>query len=317
MASLENLSGANRAIVELILSHEQSYRDVAQTLDMPVARIRAQACEALVALAPSAAERVEEERRAEVADYLLGQQSAGQSETMRAEFARSEPARTWALSTLAVLRDLYRDGTEPRIPGVVGVESPAAEKPAYDRSPAHTAAARPLATPEHPSASRWPILAAFTSLLAVAALVALALVLLDGNPQTSDEAGSAANQAQSIARLELQPRGGVDGSGAALVYQREGNSGIFVKGHLPPTRRGEVYKLWLFNSSADAVPVLTLETSRTGRYSAEGPLPGDYENYLLLDVSREPAEGGEEHSGNSVLQAPLWTRSLARFFGRL
>ncbi len=309
---LTDLSGASRAIIELILSHGQSYRDVSSTLDMPVARVRALAGEALVALAPAEADRVDEARRGEVADYLLLQQSEDESTATKAELSRSEPARAWALAILPSLRDLYRDGAEPRIPDAISRNDRGTEG-----APGGDGATAAATGPQTTRAGRWPLVAALTGLLALAALVALVVVLLDSDPQAAEGETSAAADTQSIARVPLEPSGDVKAPGAALLYRQGDEAGIFLKGHLPPLRGSDVYQLWLLNSPDDAVPVLELEPSRTGRYFAEGPLPDGYESYRFLDVSREPADDDGEHSGDSVVQAPVWTRSLARVFGRL
>lgn len=131
MSTLEQLPADRRAIIELILRRGQSYADLAETLQMPEARVRRYAREALASLSPQAADRVESEWLGQVADYLLGQQGGPQAKATRAHLRRSEPARDWALSTVTSLGDLYREGEEPEIPGTdgaVGPESAAARE---------------------------------------------------------------------------------------------------------------------------------------------------------------------------------------------
>jgi hypothetical protein len=36
-----------------------------------------------------------------------------------------------------------------------------------------------------------------------------------------------------------------------------------------------------------------------------GPLPKGFQRHRFIDVSREPADGNPNHSGDSVLRAPL------------
>ena len=68
-----------------------------------------------------------------------------------------------------------------------------------------------------------------------------------------------------------------------------------------PAPDGE-YEVWLYNSLSDARSL--------GRFAGRQielfqPLPVDPADYRFLDVSVEPADGNENHSGQSVLRAPL------------
>lgn len=69
---------------------------------------------------------------------------------------------------------------------------------------------------------------------------------------------------------------------------------------LPRTPGG--YEVWLYDSVADA--------GSLGRFpgpgiSLDAPLPQDGADRRFLDVSREPPDGNENHSGASVLRVPL------------
>jgi hypothetical protein len=129
MPTLDTLPADQRAIIELLLSRGQSYADLGQMLGMDEARVREYAREALASLSPRTAARVDSEWVGQVADYLLGQQAGPQAKATRGHLKRSEPARTWALSMLDSLGDLYAEGSEPRIPsgagGAVGAASDA------------------------------------------------------------------------------------------------------------------------------------------------------------------------------------------------
>ena len=62
------------------------------------------------------------------------------------------------------------------------------------------------------------------------------------------------------------------------------------------------YTVWLYDSVIDAKPI--------GRFSGTSgdldvKLPKGSERYESIDVSREPADGNQNHSGESVLRAPL------------
>lgn len=85
-------------------------------LGMTESRVREYAREALASLSPRTAERVDPQWIGQVGDYLLGQQSGPQAKATRGHLKRSEAARTWALSMLDSLGDLYQEGAEPTIP---------------------------------------------------------------------------------------------------------------------------------------------------------------------------------------------------------
>ena len=85
-------------------------------LDMPPARVRELAREALSSLAPSSARRVDGEWRNQVADYVLGQQTGPESKATRGHLKHSEPARTWVSSLVDSLDSVYGDADRPEIP---------------------------------------------------------------------------------------------------------------------------------------------------------------------------------------------------------
>ena len=126
MATLDTLPPQRRAIIELLLRQRQGYDGVASMLDMPPARVRELAREALSSLAPSAARRVDDEWRDQVADYVLGQQTGPESKATRGHLKRSQAARIWVSSLVESLDSLFGDGDRPVVPGPGG-DGPAAE----------------------------------------------------------------------------------------------------------------------------------------------------------------------------------------------
>jgi len=67
-------------------------------------------------------------------------------------------------------------------------------------------------------------------------------------------------------------------------------------------RLEEPYEVWLYNSLTDAVP---LGRKVASRFTLEARLPAAARGYRFVDVSREPTDGNPNHSGASVLRAPL------------
>src|SRR5881227_537832 len=124
MATLDQLPPEQRAIVELVVQRGRSYETLAEVLQVPEARVRELAREALTELSPRTASRVDVERRGQVADYLMGQQDAEEARATRDYLKQSEPARAWALSLLDSLDPLYANGSAPSVPEpVAGAET--------------------------------------------------------------------------------------------------------------------------------------------------------------------------------------------------
>ncbi len=116
MATLDSLEPQRRAIIELLLGQGKGYDELAEMLDTPSERVRELALEALVSLAPGRARRVDDDWRAQVADYVLGEQAGPDARATRGHLKRSEPARLWVSSLVDSLDHLYGDGPRPDVP---------------------------------------------------------------------------------------------------------------------------------------------------------------------------------------------------------
>jgi hypothetical protein len=116
MATFDQLSAEQRAIVELVLQQGKSYEELSGMLGMPETRVRELARDALVELAPVTASGVEEDWRGQLADYVLGQQAGPEATATKGHLRRSEPARSWTRSLLDSLEQLYPNGSLPAIP---------------------------------------------------------------------------------------------------------------------------------------------------------------------------------------------------------
>jgi hypothetical protein len=146
------------------------------------------------------------------------------------------------------------------------------------------------------------LLALVGLLVVIAALIAL----ISGGDDDSDKpaANSADHKQQTPPPpatdkgVALKSLGGGSGSGH-VAATGDGRLVITLKGLPKPDG---TYQVWLYNGIIDA---LALGTFREGNGRLEVRLPANADRYRYLDVSLEPADSNRNHSGASVLRAPL------------
>jgi hypothetical protein len=254
MATFDQLAADQRAIIEIVLRQGKSYEQIGEMLDLPPARVRELARDALGELAPHTAEFVDAQWRGQLADYVLGQQTGPEAQATRGHLKRSEPARIWAYSLLDALDDFYGDGGRPEIPvGEAGARTRSRERAADSNGDTPTTS--PLAgrrrggaalSPEAKSAlMRRRILGGAGALVIIALLVFGATKIFggdDNNDQkasttpsaTSTNASATQGQGQVVAQAVLAPIGkSFKGTGAALVYQSGNEALAVVRAQLP------------------------------------------------------------------------------------
>jgi Anti-sigma-K factor rskA len=285
VATFDQLSAEQRAIVELVLQRGKDYDELSDVLAMPEARVRELARDALVDLAPVSAKRVEEDWRGQLADYVLGQQTGPEATATRGHLRRSEPARTWARSLLDSLDQLYDNGSMPAIPE--------GERPTRARR-------EPGAPGGVPGAE---ILRRRRGLAAAGALVAVALVaillwpigLLTGD----DDDGGGSDQAAVPAATGTP-------AGAAVVLGQGKQRAVQVQATgLVPSTKQFAYQFWLYDSKGNARSLGAQVTDKNGTLQAVGSLPDGFEKYRYFDLSQEPIGGPKGHSGQSVLRGRI------------
>src|SRR2546423_7464819 len=128
VSTFDQLPAAQQAIIELVARRGRSYDALSDALGISPSRVRELAREALTDLAPVTADRVDPDRRAQIADYVLRQQSSAEDTATRAHLRRSEAARAWTLSLLDSLADMYEDGARPEAPAAAAVEEAPRER---------------------------------------------------------------------------------------------------------------------------------------------------------------------------------------------
>jgi hypothetical protein len=304
MATFDQLSPEQRAIVELVLRQGKTYNELADMLNLPEGRVRELARDALVELAPVSVRGVEEDWRGQLADYVLGQQSGPEATATKGHLRRSEAARSWARSLLDSLEQFYENGSVPAIPEG---ERKARRAERQEAAPAEKSTGSALAPATDPVMRR-RLLAGAGALLLLLIVLVWPIGLLTGDDDNSSSAGSepSANtsnqQASSGGQQSGQP------AGIAIVVQRNGKKQLLVQAaNLAPSGQSEGYYVWLYNSPDDAKSLGGQVTDQQGNYQALGAFPADYENYKYIDVTRQQVgkDPNVKHSGESVLRGPM------------
>ena len=297
MATFDQLSDEQRAIVELVLQQSKSYDELADMLGMPERRVRELARDALVDLAPISARGVEEDWRGQLADYVLGQQAGPEVTATRGHLRRSEAARVWTRSLLDSLEQLYPNGDLPAVPeGERGRE-------------------RAAATAGEAVQRRRILAAAGVVALLLIGLLVWPLGLLTGG---DDDEGSASSDDGSPAQTSSGQGEGTAGQsqgqaqGQAVIAEQGGKTQLVVTATgLEPSTERSAYQVWLYNSAEDRKSLGATVTDAQGRLQSGGELPADYRKYRFIDLTSVAVEGANQQSfqsGPSVLRGLLELR---------
>jgi hypothetical protein len=302
MATFDQLSDEQRAIVELVLQQGKRYDELADMLAIPEERVRELARDALVELAPVSARGVEEDWRGQLADYVLGQQAGPEATATRGHLRRSEAARSWTRSLLDSLEQLYPNGDMPAIPdGERGSRRPGA-------APRAAAAERPELGPLGPGAlaavRRRRVLAA----VAAAAVVLVAVLVWPVGLLTGDDGdgggggGGSGDRAGDSIQTERE--------GSAVIARQDGKVQILVQAvGLEPSTDRSAYQVWLYDSESKRKSLGATATDEQGNLQVIGDLPKGYRNWQFIDVTSVDVTGqGESQqvkTGPSVLRGIL------------
>jgi Anti-sigma-K factor rskA/Sigma-70, region 4 len=307
MATFDQLSPEQRAIVELVLRQGKTYGELSEMLDLPEGRVRELARDALVELAPVSVRGVEEDWRGQLADYVLGQQAGPEATATKGHLRRSEAARSWARSLLDSLEQFYANGSVPAIPEGERGRRAAAAAPAA-REPRAGGGGGGLAVPAD---RRWLYGGAAALLLILLIVLVWPIGVLTGgdddNSSTASTGDSTGKAAQGTGNQNQNQATGQP-AGIAIVVQRSGKKQLLVQAaRLAPSGQSEGYYVWLYNSPSDARSLGGQVTDSSGNYQAIGPLPADFKNYKYIDITRQRIgkSGNVKHSGDSVLRGAM------------
>ncbi len=255
MATLDSLSDGQRAVLQLLLRQNKSYDDLASLLKTDLGAVRSRARGAVTALGPEPAD-IDEDRRHEIADYLLGQQTASRRAATREYLEGSPAGRSWARGVATALSPLA-NGELPDIPAER--EEVAEAFDALDRR-----AARAVEVKKSSQLGSRLIAAGIGVVLAIAIILALSL-------GDDDEPNSAATPPSETATTQattptgdvfevkaqgtlLPPEGSEsDAKGEVAIVHFPDNDQFrlaFQATGLPPSStRGSAYGVWLYSSA--------------------------------------------------------------------
>ena len=306
MSRIDELPADRRAVLQLLLKQGKSYDDLAALLRIEPETVRQRARDALDRLGPMGGAELDLAQQDEIADYLLGQQTASQRASTRDLLETSPAGRAWARVVAGELRGLAGDSL-PEIP---------AERAEVDEA-FDALEARKVARERQERSSR---LGGVLLLAAVGVAVAFLIVFVLSGGDDEDEGGNptAGTTAQTtpaagqevLGQINLNP---VEGSpspdalaAVTLVQQGDAVNLIFQGQDIPANTRGNVYALWVANNENAARLGFTPRVGKRGRLRFTGQVPqdvnlGDFTAMILTrETEADPKTPGEVILGGSL-----------------
>jgi hypothetical protein len=332
MSRIESLPADQKAVLQLLLRRGSRYDELSGLLRIDEAEVRRRAHGALQALGPDDAPGLSAERREQISDYLLGQQSGEQAAGTRGFLEGSDSGRAWARSVADELREVAGDrvpevpAEEARAEAEADTDAPAeadtdapAEADTDAPAEADTAGAAFGAPPRDrertgPRASRRGGAILLGGLLIAAVAVVLVFVLRDsddGGADTIPAASTSTTQAQQpqvVAQANLVPPANRKGSkalGVVLVQRAGAQQQIVaaVQGLSKPKTGG--YGIWLYSGPGKEKWLgFFASQDDQGRLLARGELKESVRDYREILVTRE-AKGNPTDPGPIFLRGPI------------
>jgi len=316
MGSIESLNDGQRAVLQLLLRQGKSYDEIAGLLHTDAGAVRRRAHEAVDALGSDSA-GVSSDRRREIVDYLLGQQTASQQAATREYLEGSSAGRRWARAAAGELASLAGDEALPDIP---------AEREEV---------AGAFGTPDRPSTRQedvQPSAQLGGRLIAggLGVVLAIAIILVvslsggdDGSPsaaRTSSPTTTApttttptlGGNPQILAQGVLRPPKGNDSPSdgqVAIVLFRESDRYrlALTANRLPPSSADSSYGVWFYTSPGNALflgfPDKVVDTD--GKLNTVADLSPKTPNYREVLLTRERTDAPPAKPGTVVLRARL------------
>jgi Anti-sigma-K factor rskA len=269
-AALSRLDPASRALLDLSLRRGMRPEEIGELLGTDP--------ESVIVAREGALEQLASE---------LGMDDVSELDDVRARLAEL-PAAAWTGHAAP------EAAAEPETAAVKAAEPEPAREPR--REPA-------------PRRSRLPFLLA---LLAIAAIV-LVVVLASSGDDEQSTASSPSTAPKTTKPNKPKPAPAAPKSGPQVALTPLGTAGG-AHGTASLTQGGKrleikasglahgTYQVWLYDSVIDTVSLTKVSGTQL---DLDLKLPQNASHFSYVDISREPADGNPNHSGNSVLRAPL------------
>ena len=324
MGSIESLNDGQRAVLQLLLRRGKSYDEIAALLKSDAAAIRTRAHGAVEALGPDGSD-VDADRRNEIADYLLGQQTASQRAATREYLEASAPGRSWARAASGALATLAGSEAD-KLPEVPAEREEVAE--AFGALEAR--AARQEEVQRQAKRGGWLLSAGLGLGLAIIIIAIIAIAKSGGDdnkgsgnavattPATRTSTSptattpNPATDPQILAQGVMRPP---DGSGStasgqvAIVRFPENNRyrlALTAKGIPPSSSSGSAYAVWFYTSPGSALflgfPDKVVKAD--GKLDTVADLSPDTPNYKEVLLTSERSNAPTK-PGTIVLRARL------------
>lgn len=255
MAGLDSLNDLQRATLQLLLKQGKSYDEIAALLKIDSSAVQSRAHEAVDGLGPARPD-IGDDRRREIADYLLGQQTASRRAATREYLEDSADGRHWARAVAGAVRPIAGDGL-PEIPA-----EPAEVDQAFQALDKRTA--RQEEVQRGSQLGTKLIFGAIGLLIAVVLIIVLGVFGGDDAPKAKTETvtRTAKTTPSEQPRVVLQgvlrpPRGSSSKASAetAIVnYQKANEFKLLLAGkNMKPAPQGSAYAVWLYSSASQAL----------------------------------------------------------------
>lgn len=292
MSRLDELPADQKAVLQLLLKQGKTYEELAALLRLDATAVRERALDALDALGPDAPEGLTSAEQDDIADYLLGQQSASERAQTRERLQASAPGRAWARVVAGQLRDggFAAEGL-PEIPADhVELDE------AFEARDARAAAGE--------RQQRSSKLGGLLVILGTAiALVLLVVVLLNGGDDKKSSSDAKAASTATTATTSTNAQAGIlaqinmtgtdrdkDALGAAFLTQPgdgQTRPGVQVIGD--KLTKSNRYAVWLYTSQSQAKFLGFARYVSANRILGVLPtLPAGYDQFKEIVVTKEP-----------------------------
>jgi hypothetical protein len=299
MSRVDELPPDQRAALSVLLRQHHTYAEVASMLGIGEQAVHDRAHAALAILAPAKARGLDPEQRADIGDYLLGQQeSVGDRLRTRTLLSDSQAASDWAHALAFELEELT-DGQLPEIPELIPPISEESTTPVKEETAAAPSKPYPLsqAAMTAPSATTTPQI----------------LVLSGGGSHKKNGTTTTTKTTHGTTtegRFALHAPSTHEGSIGTVEILAEGEKRAFYiqAEHIPITNHF-FYAIWLYNSPTSALPLSkSPPVGKSHKLAGAALLPsnaGDYREILLTrETSTRPT-----HPGPVVLRGTFTLKS--------